>query len=335
MQKNNFDATLQEFNIALDTNILPIRYNQDIINQFFRLTRKESSAKNGLDLFSFVFYDHYLKLFYQGANLTRWTISDKEFSKICSHWLFPKFIYNYMTQVPTANFTSENYNLRAHINDNQIDEEENFGKFLEMSSKRYNNTSFKLETVDSRIFKLLDSNNNNFLTFYDFANFIQTFTLYEKTDSRDADRAIVSDINVAFTEYSDLPVYSSEFRARSHRFNLIDQDIYIDPFFTLAVTRMDDYVHHFLRRADPTTVKEIELNLILDKINLKNFPSAYLDKCNRGKDSNGIPTYDWECSIATAITRALKYMEHTRDMDDIKTHGFNLTFTAYDYASDK
>lgn len=333
--KENFDATLQEFNIALDTNILPTRYNQDIINQLFRLTRKENGGKNGLDLYSFVFYDHYLKLFYQGASNNRWSINPKEFAKICSHWMFPQSIFNYMTQVPTANFTSNTYNLRAHINNNHLEEEEFSGKFLELKTKRYNNTSFNVKQVDARIFRLLDSNSNHFLTFYDFANFIQTFTLYEKTDSRDSDRVIVSDIAGAFSGYSSLPLYSSEFRARSNRFNLLDSDIYIDPFYTLAVTRMDDYVHHYIRRSDPTTVKEIELHLILDRINLKNFPAAHLDKCARGKDSNGIPLYDWECSIIAAINKALKYLEYTRDMKDIKSHGFNLTYTQYDYANSK
>jgi hypothetical protein len=281
-----------------------------------------------------------LKLFYQGANSNRWTINLKEFELICAHWLFPEPIFNNMKHVPTANITASNYNLRAHIKDNQLDEEENFGKFLETRSRvqRYNITGFNAteeKKVDGRIFKLLDSNNNKVLTYYDFANFVQTFSLYQKTDNRDADRVIVSDIATAFTEYSDLPTISSEFRSRSHRFNLIEPDLYIDPFYTLAVTRMDDYVHHFLRRGDPTTVKEVELQLILDRINLKNFPAAYLNKCARGKDANGIPKYDWECSITTAITRALKYFEYTRDLSDIKSHGFDMHYTDYNYASSK
>merc|ERR1712032_711398 len=237
-------------------------------------------------------------------------------------------------QVPTANFTHTDYNLRAHIHSNQNDEEENFGKFLQIAShvKRYNNTAqYNQATVDGRIFKLLDSN-NGVLTFYDFGNFVQTITLYEKVDSRDADRVIISDLYSHFTEYSDLPLYSAEFRARSNRFNLLEQDLYMDPFFALAITRMDDYVQHYVRRADPSTVKEIELNLILNKINLKNFPAAQLTSCSRGKDTNGIPKYDWECALTTAITKALKYLEYSRDQRDIAQHGFNLTYTEYDYA---
>merc|ERR1711957_1003528 len=120
------------------------------------------------------------------------------------------------------------------------DEEENFAKFLEVSSSsklktklktnRYNMTTFDTKVVDSRIFTLLDSNNNKYLTFYDFGNFVQTFDLYAKVDNRDADRVIVSDISSAF------PTYSAEFRARSNRFTLIEQDLYIDPFYVLAIT---------------------------------------------------------------------------------------------------
>jgi hypothetical protein len=342
--RGNLDARLHEFNVALDNNILPTRYNQDIINQLYRLTGINSSANNGIDMFSFVYYDHFLKLFYQGATANRWKITSDEFNKICSSWLFPQNIFNGMTHVPTANITESSFNLRSHINQNQFDEEDNFYKFLEIKAnsknrimtnekmRRYNETTFNLQQVDQRIFTLLDSNSDQFLTFYDFGNFVQTFSLYYNTDSRNADRVIVGDIGKAFQEYSDLPMYSSEFKARSNRFNLIDQDLYIDPYYTLAITRMDDYVQHYLRRNDPTTVKEVELNLILSKINLKNYPAAYLDKCRRGKDDNGIPRYDWECAIIDGIQRSLKYFEYTRDISDINANGLNMTFTQYDYA---
>merc|ERR1712166_655440 len=79
--KENNDATISEFNTALDTNQLPTRFNQDIITQIFRLTNRDSAAKNGLDLYTFAFYDHYLKLFYQGANDNRWTITSQKFAQ--------------------------------------------------------------------------------------------------------------------------------------------------------------------------------------------------------------------------------------------------------------
>ena len=68
------------------------------------------------------------------------------------------------------------------------------------------------------------------------------------------------------TEHSDVPAVSEEFRVRAKRFIMIDQDLYIDPYYTLAIIRMDDYVRHDLRKSDPTTVKEIEIN---QKIDLK------------------------------------------------------------------
>ena len=81
------------------------------------------------------YYDHFLKLFYTGATASRWTITPSDFANICSFWLFPQNIFNGMKQVPPANITSPNYNLRAHVQEIHFDEEENFSKFLELSTK--------------------------------------------------------------------------------------------------------------------------------------------------------------------------------------------------------
>lgn len=331
--KENMDATNNEFNIALDTNILPTRYSQSIIDDLFRLVR--SSGKNGIDLYSFCFYDHFLKLFYQGyQSEKRWKISLKELNDITNFYLFPAYIINYLRHVPQANYTVDSFNLRAHIVPSMYSEDDNLAKFLEVgsSAERYNNTAFYKPLVLKRIFSLLDSNEDKFLSFFDFGTFIQTFYLYNLVDERHADRVLIGNLYTRLTEHSDVPAVSDEFRERAKRFSMIDQDLYIDPYYTLAIIRMDDYVRHYLRKSDPTTLKEIELNLVLEKINLKNFPIVLLSKCSRGKDDDGIPKFDWECSITKAITRALTYLEHTRDLSDIKAHGFNLTYTAIDTA---
>jgi len=333
--REDMDASQNEFDMALDSNILPIRFSQNVINDLFRLVKSSSSSKSGIDLYSFCFYDFFLKIFYRGfQGEKRWQISLNELNTIANLPLFPSYITNYLSQVPQANYTVDSYNLRAHINPGLLNEDDSLGKFLEIRSGalRYNNTAYYQPLVLKRIFTLLDSNEDGYLNFYDFANFIQVFYLYNSVDVKHADRVLVGNIQSAFTEHSDFPTISEEFREKAKRFTLLDQDLYIDPFYALAIIRMDDYVSHFLRKSDPTTVKELELNLIFDKINLKNFPSQYLDKCKRGNDDDGIPKFDWECSIAKAISRALVYLEHTRDVNDIKSHGFNLTYTSIDIA---
>lgn len=331
--KENMDATNNEFNVALDTNILPTRYSQSIIDDLFKLVK--SSGKSGIDLYSFCFYDHFLKLFYRGnGSEKRWRITLKEFNDITNFYLFPSYIINYLRQVPQANYTADSFNLRAHIVPSMYSEDDNLAKFLEVgsSSERYNNTAYYQPLVLKRIFSLLDSNEDGSLSFFDFGTFIQTFYLYNLLDERHADRVLVGNLYTKMIENSDVPAVSEEFRDRAKRFSMIEQDLYIDPYYSLAIIRMDDYVRHYLRKSDPTTVKEIEVNYILEKINLKNFPIVYLSKCSRGKDDDGIPKFDWECSITKAVTRALTFLEHTRDLNDIKAHGFNLTYTAIDTA---
>jgi hypothetical protein len=335
--KEDLDATKNEFELALDINVLPARYSQAIIDDLFKLVSSSASSKNGIDLFSFCFYDHFLKIFHQGhQSEKKWKISKREFTDITKNYLFPGYILNYMKQVPQSNYTAESYNLRAHINPSQLNEEDNLGKFLEVrssvSNNRYNITSYSHNLVIQRIFSILDSKEEGFLSYYDFANFIQVFYLYNTLDERHADRVLIGNIHKGFTEKFDYPVYSEEFRERAKRFGMLDQDIYIDPFYTLAIVRLDDYVKQYLRKSDPTTVKEIELGMIFEKLVLKNFPSQYLTKCNRGKDDDGIPKFDWECSVLKAVSKTLKYLENARDLSDIKAHGFNLTYTAIDSA---
>lgn len=335
--KEDLDATKNEFELALDTNVLPTRYSQAIIDDLFKLVSSSASSKNGIDLFSFCFYDHFLKMFYQGfQSEKRWKLSLNEFTQLTNFYLFPGYIINYMKHVPQNNYTAESYNLRAHIHPSFLNEEDNLAKFLEVkssvSNNRYNVTNYNQNLVLKRIFTILDSKEEGFLTFYDFANFIQVFYLYNVLDERHADRVLVGNVHRGFTEKTDYPVYSENFRERAKRFAMLDQDIYIDPFYTLSIMRLDDFVQQYVRKSDPTTVKEIELGFVFEKLNLKNFPSQYLVKCNRGKDEDGIPKIDWECAVIKAVAKTLKFLEHSRDLSDIKAHGFNLTYTAIDIA---
>ncbi len=335
--REDMDATRNQFNVALYNNILPTRYSQSIIEDLFRLVKSNSNSNNGIDLYSFFFYDKYLRIFYQGFESNkRWFVNETELNDIINFYEFPGYMYNYLKQVPQANYTADSYNLRTHINPALLSEDDYFNKFLEIKSsfisQRHNTSSFDGPLVVKRLFKLLDSDMDGYLSFYDFGCFIQTFYIYNKADNRHDDRVLVGNIYNIFTEYYNFPIISEEFRERSKRFSMIDQDLYIDPYHTLAIIRMEDYVHHYLRKSDPTTVKEIDISFILNKINLGNYPSESLSSCKRGKDDEGLPKFDWECSIIQAITKILIYLENSRNLKDIKTYGFNLTYTRIDTA---
>lgn len=337
--KEDMDATKNEFNLALDNNILPTRFNQIIINDLFKLIKSSNSAKGGIDLYSFCFYDHFLRMFYQGFDSeNRWSITLREFNILHGLFLFPNFFLNYLKQVPLYNYTADSYHLRRHINPSQLSEDDHFMKFLELQSKfmtetaRHNNTNYDQQAVLKRIFTLLDSDEDEHITFFDFGIFLQTFYLYNKIDIHHKDRLLVGEVYNSFTEHFDLPLVSEKFRESAKRFSMLEQDTYIDPFFTLVIIRLNDSVSPFVRKGDPTTVKEIELLMILDKISLKNFPLKYLKSCTRGNDQDGIPKYDWECSVIKAIQKTLTYLENIRDISDTKKYSLNLAYTVIDSA---
>ena len=61
--KEDGDITKNEFNNALDNNILPIRYSQVTINEMFSLVKSDKILNRGVDKFTFVFLDFNLRLF--------------------------------------------------------------------------------------------------------------------------------------------------------------------------------------------------------------------------------------------------------------------------------
>jgi hypothetical protein len=96
---------VNEFNLVLDENMLPARYNQDIINKFFKLIAEEDSPDHGLDFQSFIYYDFALRL-YGIQNTTRiWYLNPGEFIKVINNPLFNTNMMGEIYAIPMTNFT--------------------------------------------------------------------------------------------------------------------------------------------------------------------------------------------------------------------------------------
>ena len=59
--KSDEEISEKEMLISLEHGVLPSRYNKEIINDIFKLTKNDEG--NVMDLFSFVFYDKYIRMF--------------------------------------------------------------------------------------------------------------------------------------------------------------------------------------------------------------------------------------------------------------------------------
>ena len=155
--KEDGDITKSEFNNALDNNILPIRYSQNVINQIFGLVNEKSIQNQGIDKLTFVFLDFSLRLF-NVANATRpYYISQTDFIGILANPLFPKSTLGQISKIPSYVMTNNSFQMFAAMNLTQFYSEDDYlMKFLEIK-KNNKNVKFsnalllkKLEAVFSQ-----------------------------------------------------------------------------------------------------------------------------------------------------------------------------------------
>lgn len=86
--------------------MLPARYNQFIINQFFKLTENPDKENNGIDFQSFMYYDFALRI-YSIKNQTRpWFLNEGEFISTLQNPLFNSNMMAELQQIPMTNYTS-------------------------------------------------------------------------------------------------------------------------------------------------------------------------------------------------------------------------------------
>lgn len=191
------------------------------------------------------------------------------------------------------------------------------------------NKTFFLNFTAHRIFEVLDSNSDGFLDWYDFGNFFQVSFLFAKFDPYNKGRLTAGDAFEKYSHYSSFPRISRTMMDRARRLNLINQDTYIDLFQTLVVMRIDDIVSLYVRKTDKSTLYEVELKRIFNKVGLNNVNDGVLNKCVRGLDSHNIPLYDWECAFMAGLQLNIDYLESASSYNTAKANNLTLHNTVF------
>lgn len=86
--------------------MLPSRYNQFIIENFFKLIHENDRPYEGIDFQSYIYYDYALRLFYNENSAIRWNLNESEFTQSLSNSKFPNHIYEELKLIPSTNFSS-------------------------------------------------------------------------------------------------------------------------------------------------------------------------------------------------------------------------------------
>lgn len=356
--KEDNDVTRSEMTLSLDNNILPFRYNQDIIQQIFELTKESDKVNQGIDLVSFVFYDFWLRIFDVKNAKKRYHEYVDEFITACSTPLYPQPMLDAIQKIPQNNLTADSYQMYTYLNiSNYQDESDHFLKaFIELKSKsavaeskkeknylRKNKNSWSIREAASNVtkfaynqqktltnlFKIIDNDFDGLINFFDFGSFIQVNYIFSKFDKFGKGRLPAGQLAELLVSYSDFPIVSHRLRERAKRFTLFPADLYVDLDSALLIVKIDDIIEANVRRSDKNTLYEIELKNILAYVNRKNVPEAHLNQCLRGNTADNVPLYDWECAFVQSETRTLTYYENSMDYLTLKKGNLTLFNTVF------
>lgn len=356
-QKEDSDATKAEFNNALDNNILPIRYNQKVIDNFFKLVCDEDNPNQGIDIQTFWYFDAILKIFFNDSKSEkRWQADFNQFSTALDSGFFPSHFQKYIQLIPQYTLKNSSYMMEVYDNIKFFKTEEDhlmLPKFLEKSIKiQTTNSALKagktnsltkekirnmLQTTStfdknstySKLFSVLDADEDGFIDFYDFGIFVQVVTLFAEADVQNRGRVVAGVLLEKFSETSGLPTLNSKFREKAKRFGLINQDTNFDVLNALVIMKMDDIAFHYARKEDPSLLMEIELKQIFQRTGLVNIPDGHITGCVRGPAGYYPNKYDWECAVMVALRETLVFIEQANDLTKIKVNGINLGMSTY------
>merc|ERR1712032_1796980 len=134
--KEDNDVTRNEFNLALDNNVLPLRYNQGTIDFFFKLIEDKDLPNQGIDILTFCFYDFFLKMYHREAPIGTYFLHKEHFIKIFNSQLMPHWMNMEFLKIPQNNLTADSYQMYTYLNvSNYQDESDHFLKsFIEERS---------------------------------------------------------------------------------------------------------------------------------------------------------------------------------------------------------
>jgi hypothetical protein len=370
--KEDNDITRAEFNLALDDNVLPTRYNQEIVNQIFKLIDDYDRPDQGMDLESFIYYDFILELFTINNKVRPYYLSLTDFKKVSMDMLFPNKTLNEIYFIPQYNITENSYQMYQYLNISQYVGEKDFlykfleveslvstsskknsklsGKFLDRNSMRkkvnraekvipvnpmnsnknnFFNVSIHINSTFQLIFNSLDTDMDGWINFYDFGSFMQIAWVFSRADEFNKGRLTAGQLAEILKSYSDYPVISHRMRKRSERFNLFDQNVYIDLLSCVQIMKIDDIVKYFTRKVDNSNVYEVELKKILIRVNMNYVPDSNLHRCLRGLDVNNLPRYEWECAFVEGMNLNLQYFEAMNNYKDAKLNNINSLNTVF------
>ncbi|MCQ2820270.1 MAG: hypothetical protein MJ252_23640 [archaeon] len=343
-QKSDEELTMREVTSALEQDILPQRYNKEIIDQLFNLIKDDYDPMRGMDATTFVFYDYFLRIFdkpnfIENKDNPRY-LNQTEFKNLLmNNLLFPgDYREAVLSTVLFKGTTNESYSMETVNRPNNLEDlaEGNFISFVEKKRKgrklmdiitKAKNYKKELKDLEEELFDINESTNRNFMTYFDFGSFVQISKIFDDLDPLQKGKLTAKELFDGFKSKTNLPSVSSQMKEKAKFFNMFPSTTYFDFLTTNMVLRVSDKVEPVL--VGGKNLEEVDLKAIMKKMHLNNVPDDYLSSCKRGKSERRLHLYDSVCSFKVAIQRHLDYINTQTDYLVANQEKLNLTDTEF------
>ena len=327
--KNLLITTKDLFLKALETNVLPNRFQKSIIETMFQVINSKNSNTNlfsdHIDIQTFLFIDIFLRIFVHPSPNKPFFLNSAEFEESILHPLFPKLITNELEKVPQVKIDSSDYEQQEVLKTSKYFVETDFlFKFKEAKvSITYNNANTIKPTIQN-IFNLLDIDQDGFIDFTAFLDFAEISFIFSSLDDLNKGHILAGKLHKSFTTFSAFPAISSSTKQKASSFSLLSQDLYLTIFDSLTFFFYDSVADNLNRKDDKLT--ETDMRRFLNTLNLSQVPNGDLNKCIR---KSLLPMYDYKCVFLTSIKLTAKFWEEVRDQLLLKTNQQTLKNTEF------
>lgn len=355
--KQTEELSKAELTNSINKDILPPRYTHDIVNSLTKLT-SQLGKKDSIDMVTFIFYDYLLQLFDLEDFTKHSYLSFDEFQKLVNqNIMFPKRIKNEIMLIPQYNITVASYKMVMLSTMMYHEKDHLYKTFLETEAKsdlrssqlnhinnnypvitpsspnrttiQIYNITFSMKPTLSKIFRSMDIDQDGFISFYDFAVFMEVSYLYSKSDQFLKGRLTCEYLRDKLITWSDYPTVSTKFKEGAKRLNMINSELPIDLLTLLQLMRLDDFSFYYVRRHGDVYMNELDIKQILKMINMEYIPEQNLNRCLRGMSKEMLPRFDWECCFLEGIKQNLKYFETLDYYNLSKKNGIGLKSTSF------
>lgn len=308
--RNNYAVSKTEMINAAENGRLPVRYNEDIINNMFELTDRNKL----IDIHSFVFYDIILKIYKSYESGRKNKLNLDEFKMSLKHIFFPR---RYMKILKHKDFVFKIIKMIEEMKKKEKYEKKKKTStkdniVAEKQEKVSTNTTNTNVTIADLSFKIMSYYHKGYITFIEYAKFFRFYFFYSEIDYYRIGKVKIWKIQSRLLSKKRLIEVDKKFVAGVENFGDVDHNLFTSPFYSFALVEGENFLQddHLTKPGpvyNPKVQSLVKLSKLKKLFKVLNIP---YDKYRRYKrcESDDQKNYDWVCSRSVGFSFVLSFL---------------------------